>query len=210
MKIIPIFPEYIFEFDYPDHDKYYENWTSSIMRGEYPSKREPPRGSKKPVTFTHHDLHEKEFFAPITQFMHECLRQSMVQMGYLDNVKITSMWGTHQREKQHHPFHYHPNSFLSAVYYCYTDSPNTSGTVFINSNINRLDMIRPEPDPQREMLIRGDHHIPFHMGKVIVFGSSILHRTEINTDGHRVILALNSMPSGPTNTNRIETYHFWE
>lgn len=210
MKMIPIFAEPIFEFDYPDHEKYYLDWAFAVMGNQFPSKRGPTGNRKKPVTFTHHDLHEQELFSPITTFMHECLKQSMAEMGYLDKVKITSMWGTHQKENEHHPFHYHPNSFLSAVYYCYTDTPSPSGTVFINSNINRLDMIRPEPDPNKQMLIRGEHHVPFRMGKVIVFLSSTLHRTEMNVKGNRVIFALNSMPSGVANSNRIETYHFWE
>lgn len=210
MKVTPIFSEYIFEFQYPDHDKYYKNWAMEIMKGKFPSKRNLPEHQKKPVTFTHADLHEIELFNPIRDFMHQCIKQSMSELGYSDKTKVTAMWATYQKEKDYHPYHFHPNSFLSAVYYCYTNSNKTYGTTLIDSNVNRLDMIWPEFDKTKELKRKWNHQVPFEMGKVLIFTSSTMHRTETNETCDRVIIGMNSMPSGLVHENGIEHYHFWE
>jgi hypothetical protein len=210
MKITPIFSEYIFEFEYPDHEKYHKLWAEKIIDGNYPVKRKLPQSLKKPVTFTHADLHEIDFFNPIRDFMQQCLSQSMVELGYGEKIKTTAMWATYQKYKDHHPFHYHPNSYLSAIYYCYTDSPGTHGTTFYNPNANRYDVIWPHFDDVNGLKRKFNHHMPFEMGRVVVFVSSTLHSTEVNHDCNRVIIAMNSMPSGLVHEKGIEHYHFWE
>lgn len=210
MKVIPIFPEYVFEFEYPDHEKYNREWASQIIENKFPSKRKIPDHLKKPVTFTHADLHELELFNPIRDFMQECIRESMQELGYSDKIKTTAMWATYQKEKNYHPFHYHPNSYLSAVYYCYTNSFKTYGTVLIDSNANRLDMIWPQYNDVQNLKRKWNYNIPFEMGKVVIFSSSTLHRTDTNENCDRVIIGMNSMPSGLVHEKGIEHYHFWE
>ena len=94
MKIVPIFSEYIIEFDYPDHEKYNEQWKKIVLDKKYKYEKI----KNKFITHSKPNLHKQEEFLPLADFMSDCISKGMNELGFQPDFSITSMWYTYQNE----------------------------------------------------------------------------------------------------------------
>lgn len=212
MKVTPIFPEYIFEFDYPDHEKYKNSLIESIRSQEHVSepikRREMFAKRKTGLIATHPDLHKEKLFISIRDFMHTCINQSMGYLGFKEQSKITSMWANLQTKGASNFIHSHYNTYMTAVYYLYSSNGYAQGTNFYNPNYLTHSIITPPYDYMKEPKIVNTFASKFEEGKVIVFHGFMKHSTDNNLDDERMIIGINTMPTGDTNRDSHDRYSY--
>jgi hypothetical protein len=212
MKVTPIFPEYIFEFDYPDHSTHKNDLVNKIRSQEFIyeplQRREMFAKRKTGIITTHPDLHKEKVFIPIRDFMHTCINQAMGYLGFKEQSKITSMWANIQTKGTANPSHSHYNTYMTAVYYLYSSDGLAEGTTFHNANYTRYSIISPPYDYTKESKIRENYYSKFEEGKVVVFHGFMRHSTSICMDHERMIIGINSMPVGDTNRDSHDRYSY--
>jgi len=204
MKIIPIFAEHIIEFDYPDHEKYYEQWTQSILEKKYVNKK--MKTTK--LTFSDPNLHKKDEFNPLTEFMKDCIAKGMDEFGFIPDFSVTSMWYTVQNRGNYHQLHTHQNCFLAGLYYMTSKNKKAKGTQFISPNTSKYSCIYPKRNDKSSNLMQTSYSLDFIPGKVYVFPASIMHYTNPCEDDGRIIIGMNTMPYGFANTDPFDRYFY--
>lgn len=213
MKTIPLFPDYLFEFDYPDHDKYQDDWVKRIrsIQDYYEPHRQRDmvsgRGLNSLIT-SKPNLYEEEIFHPIRDFLQESVNKALDEMGYLPQSTITSMWSNYQTKGGMNSSHTHFNTYLVAIYYLYRSGTLTQGTRFLNRNYTRYSIITPPINYMKDQMIQPDFQPDFVPGKVYVFHSFLQHATHMNEDDERMMIGINTMPLGKTNCDPWDRYNY--
>lgn len=212
MKVTPIFSEYIFEFDYSEHDKYKDSLIDKIKSLElyYEPLRRQESFAKQTtgIITTHPDLHKEDLFVPIRDYMHECINRSMGYLGFKEQSQITSMWSNIQNKGSTNPIHSHYNTYLTALYYLHSSNGMAEGTTFHNASYDKHSIITPPFDYMKEPKIRDTHQVSFKEGKVIVFHGFLKHSTNKCIDNQRIIIGMNTMPVGDTNRNPWDRFSY--
>jgi uncharacterized protein (TIGR02466 family) len=109
-----------------------------------------------------------------------------------DSFEITQCWANRSKKGQHYRFHYHPNSFLSGIFYL--TSGGGGNTVFKSQD-------RPQIMPNVRRLKKWNtiscETVP-EAGKLILFPSHVDHKTlpHANPDDARYVIAFNVMFTG--------------
>lgn len=105
-------------------------------------------------------------------------------------IYITQSWINYTYNLQEHHHHYHPNSFLSGVFYIET---NNDSLTFINPlrpNIVIESLVNTEYNS-------GEIHIPVNANDLVIFPSYLEHKvTQLKRQGTRISLAFNTYVSG--------------
>ena len=206
MQTIEIFPTVIHKFIFNDHLKYKDEWMLFLHQSSaYTNTRKSAR-----VDFTDPNLHKTARFRPFAEFLQDSLEQVMYDLGYVPSIQITACWATRHKDRQHHYRHMHQNSFLGGVYYL-SGNQNSSGTTFHRSpTVNTA--ISPAVRHDGNLKMGNTWNADFEEGTLIIFPAWLEHSTGFNlmehTNQHRHVLAFNSMPVGPTNTDEFDRYNY--
>lgn len=110
------------------------------------------------------------------------------------SIKITNSWIAKSQPGESHHTHEHPNSIVSGVLYIKADEGAGdfklihSGPIYDRMEFN-YDLRRYSPVNSRSW------QFPVRTGDIIIFPSSCLHRTNVNTT-ERIILGFNSFVEG--------------
>jgi hypothetical protein len=203
MREISLFTENIYEFEYQDHFKQQRQLVSLIKSGTLNST------DKHRITFSRSNLHNNKEFEPVTEFMQNCVKEAMYAMGYVPNVRVTSMWSTYQKNNEFHHYHTHNNTFLAAVYYLHCKNPKLAkGTVFFNTNYPKYSPIMPNAHKDFPKKIQSLRKFDFVVGNVYVFPACIPHMTAPNEDEERIIIGMNTMPLGLADDDEYDKYKY--
>jgi len=214
MKIIPLFPDYLFEYDYPDHEKNKDLLIERIrsLKDYYPphKQRDEVSGKLNTLITSHPDIYKDELFIPIKDYLKSCVNETLSQLGFMPNSTITSMWTNYQTKNGVNQSHTHFNTYLVAIYYLHCSNNLARGTRFLNRNFTRYSIITPPIDYMKDQMIKADYETNFIPGKVYVFHSFLQHATYPNEDEERMMIGINAMPLGKTNCDPWDRYNYSE
>ena len=144
---------------------------------------------------------------PVTDFLYDCLKDVMVQLGYVPDIGLTSMWANRYRPGGFIKQHVHTNCFLAVVFYAYDQNNHAGGTVFHDSQRN-VHIIRPRALDNSNLFFKPDAELDFEEGTCAVFPSWALHSTMPSQSEYRIIIAADAVPIGRTNLSHYEQYVF--
>lgn len=207
MKEICLFTENIYEFEFQDHFKYQNSLVQTIKSGKIDNILNHKMKNK--LVYSRPDLHTLPEFKSVTDFMEQCVKDTMYAMGYVPNIKINSMWSTYQKQNQFHHYHTHVNTFLAAVYYLYCKNPRLAkGTIFHNTNYPKYSSITPKLHRKTNRLTKSKYELDFIPGRIYVFPACIPHMTAPNEDEERIIIGMNTMPLGVADDDQFDKYEY--
>lgn len=198
-----IFPTPIFIYRFKEFEKYREEMYRYFENDQIWLGNEV----RNNLIATRANLHKEPCLAPFIQFVHESLQDAMARLGYMRDIGITSTWATKQLKGGHHHHHVHRNSFLSAVFYLRDDSGNAYGTTFHDPNLP-FRQIDPPADKAKEQFYRASITSEFLPGILNIFPSWAAHSTHLSNSENRIVIAVNAMPIGKTNTDHYDRYNF--
>lgn len=159
------------------------------------------------LKFTTPNLNKIRQFQPLAEFIEKCLTQYVIDLGFLPQFQITSMWATSQRRGGWHHRHTHGNSYVAGAYYLHsTDAEKSAGTRFYNPQ--HMNVIVPPLDKTRPRLMASEHVMPFVEGEMSVFPAWLPHDTPHNKADLRRIVGFNAMPMGVTNSDTFDRFHY--
>jgi len=122
-------------------------------------------------------------------------------MGINDEIEIQQSWVNKNATGEYHPEHYHPNSFISGVFYVSSDEEKGAPITFkselhkSNFSIQKL----PE-DPHRKYYpcTANTYNYPSVPGQLLLFSSMTSHLVPANlSDRNRISLSFNTYPKLP-------------
>jgi len=204
MEQLNLFSIPVFRFKFTNHVGLKNSIMDTLINPEIYQENTGPTNS---LHLTNPNLHRQENLKPFVDFAHDCLRATMMQLGFEPLIQLTGLWATQHSTGEYHHRHSHSNSFLAGVYYL-NGMPNSAGTRFFNTHRNHRQII-PARLPNQEMLISNTHTVPFIEGTLLVFPSWLEHNTEPNQSvSARHILSFNAMPVGPTNQDQFDRYNY--
>ena len=137
-------------------------------------------------------LHELDDFQDLVT----CVRHTVsgilrfLQIGY-DAFEITACWATILARGAEHKVHYHPNNFLSGVYYVRTHAG--ADTINFHDPRNQTGVIRP---PVVQLTAENTDQVVVRVkdGTLLVFPSWLKHSVDANTsEAERISISFNVM-----------------
>ena len=192
----------VWRFEYPDFDKDRDSLVRYLSKDEhYISERE-----KNGLQITQANLHKDPNLKKLRDFFIACCETSMNEMGYEPKCGLTSMWATRQRAGGYHHQHRHLNSFLGGSFHLFDATNNASGTVIVNTDISKY-VIEPALNG-KEKMFSPYANMPFVPGTLVLFPAWTSHFTQPTNCTNRIIVALNAMPIGKTNSDHFDRYNF--
>ena len=122
-------------------------------------------------------------------------------LGIDDEIEIQQSWINVNKPGQNHPEHYHGNSFISGVFYLYSDqkegSPITFKSELHKSNFSIL-TVPKDPFANYYPSIAGSFSYPSIPGELILFSSTTTHLVPTNNSNEvRISLSFNTYPKIP-------------
>ena len=122
-------------------------------------------------------------------------------LGIDDEIDIQQSWINVNKPGQNHPEHYHGNSFISGVFYLYSDqkegSPITFKSELHKSNFSIL-TVPKDPFANYYPSIAGSFSYPSIPGELILFSSTTTHLVPTNNSNEvRISLSFNTYPKIP-------------
>jgi len=202
MEEISLFSIPLYKFKFADHELH----KPKIMK--YLSNEKVYKdNSRRHIDFSGPNLHNLPEFSEFAKFAMDSLNESMINLGYVPSIQITSLWATRHRENLFHHRHTHNNSFLVGVYYLNGSTKNSGTTFFTN---NRCNQIVPARLPNTKLRIASKWTSSFEEGTLLIFPSWLEHDTDVNIliNSDRYILSFNSMPVGKTTSDIFDRYNY--
>jgi uncharacterized protein (TIGR02466 family) len=145
------------------------------------------------VTTTTGDLHLHPEIESLIDFFKESVELYFQQMGYTyDIFYITECWANRYEDGQYFHYHYHPNSYLSGIFYL--TSGGGGNTVFKAHEKHEI-----VPKIKRRTKWNASYcHIAPEAGTLILYPSHLDHKTLPHKDSNRVryTIAFNVMING--------------
>jgi hypothetical protein len=195
----------VWRFHYPDFENDQEYFVRYLAQDNlYISERE-----KNGLQITRANLHKDHTLKKLTEFIHSCSKYAMNDMGYLDSCGITSMWATRQKPGGFHHMHSHGNSFLGGSFHMFDVDGSASGTVFPNLSAEKY-VLQPARSKKKELMLKSHEEMKFVPGTLIMFPAWATHQTSPTNCQYRIIVGVNVMPIGKTNTDHFDRYNFPE
>lgn len=136
-------------------------------------------------------LHKNKKYSDIVKYFESCLEEIKDWYNFdAEQFSLTQMWVNKTLNGGHHPTHYHPNSYLSGVFYfgeggdiCFKDPVDKRlSQIMVQNELETLHFCHP---PKR--------------GLLLIFPSWLHHGTKNNHTDERWSLSFNSLPNGKTN-----------
>ena len=131
-------------------------------------------------------------------------------LGIRDEIEIQQSWINVNKPGQNHPEHYHGNSFISGVFYIFSDqkegSPITFKSELHKSNFSIL-TVPEDPYAKYYPSVAASFNYPSVPGQLILFSSTTTHYVPRNTTKTpRVSLSFNTYPKIPFGGKKALTY----
>ena len=131
-------------------------------------------------------------------------------LGINSEIEIQQSWVNLNKPGQHHPEHYHGNSFISGVFYISSDqkegSPITFKSELHKSNFSIL-TVPEDPFFKYYPSVAASFNYPSVPGQLILFSSTTTHLVPANnSDEVRVSLSFNTYPKIPFGSRESLTY----
>ena len=131
-------------------------------------------------------------------------------LGISDEIEIQQSWINVNKPGQNHLEHYHGNSFISGVFYLYSDQKEGSPIIFKSelhkSNFSIL-TVPDDPFAKHHPSVAAGFSYPSVPGELILFSSTITHLVPTNnSDDVRVSLSFNTYPKIPFGRKENLTY----
>lgn len=202
--LLKLFYTPIWQFKYPDFKEDYEFLITYFTNDEiYLQERE-----RNYLQITRANLHRDPRLAKLKDFYIECAKVAMTEMGYIDDVQITSMWATRQAKGGHHHEHIHNNTFIVGLLYLLNVDNGGPGTTFVNSSANLYQML-PTGNSKPKMF-KKDFETTFVPGDFHIFPGWLSHYTKISQSPYRIVVPANFMPVGKTNDDHFDRFNYKE
>ena len=121
-------------------------------------------------------------------------------LGFNDEIEIQQSWVNISKKGQYLFEHYHPNSFISGVFYFASDqekgSPITFKSDLHKSNFS-VQKLSETGDKYYPSAAQSCHH-PSIPGQLLLFSSTVTHMVQANeSDKDRISLSFNTYPKLP-------------
>jgi uncharacterized protein (TIGR02466 family) len=194
----------VYRDNFEDHAEYKDTFLEFCKREEIYSKN-----SRHPevLQLSHPDLHKEAVFNPLVSFFKTKISEAFVDMGFIPNFEITSMWSTRQPKGGYHHRHMHFNTFLAGVYYL-DGNEKSSGTRFYCPH-NYHKIISPARIDNTHPKLLSTFMIPFEEGSLLMFPGWLEHTSDRNrNEDPRTIIGFNVMPIGKTNIDTFDRYNY--
>ncbi len=155
-------------------------------------------------------LDEKEL-SGLKKFCLESVQEYISDvLGISDEIEIQQSWINVNKPGQHHPEHYHGNSFLSGVFYLSSDQEGGAPIAF-KSELHKSNfsiLIHPDnPYAKYYSYLAASFKYPSVPGQLLVFSSTTIHSVPQNqSDSVRVSLSFNTYPKIPFGSKKGLTY----
>lgn len=137
-------------------------------------------------------LHRLEDFQDLVVCVHRTVAGILqfLRIGY-DEFEITACWATILARGAEHKVHYHPNNFLSGVYYLRTHPG--ADTINFHDPRNQTGIIRP---PVIELTAENTDQVVVRVknGTLLIFPAWLRHSVDANTsEEERISISFNVM-----------------
>ena len=142
-------------------------------------------------------------------------------MGINDEIEIQQSWVNKNSPGENHPEHYHPNSFISGVFYVESD-PIKGSPITFKSELHKSNFsVQKLPHSYMTALQSGEqdkplkyypctansYNYPSIPGQLILFSSMTSHVVPVNlSDKNRISLSFNTYPKLPFGERNGLTY----
>jgi uncharacterized protein (TIGR02466 family) len=206
MEEMNLFPTTIWRFKFQDHILYKDKIMSYLSNPDV--YKDNTRNNR--LYFTNPNLDKLPEFSELKNFIHESLKEVMINLGYEPSIQFTGMWATKHENSGYHHRHSHSNSYLAGVYYL-SGTNNNSGTIFYNNNRYNRSIIPARLKGKREK-ITNSCQTPFEEGALIIFPAWLEHDTYTNdidrTNSVRHVVGFNTMPLGMTTHDEFDRWSY--
>lgn len=139
-----------------------------------------------------HDLHKLEEFRELVTCIKEAVRRALdFQKISEEAFEITGLWANLNAPGVAHRIHYHPNNFLSGIYYVQTQEG--ADTVIFHDPRSQTGIIRP---PVTELTAENTDQVVVKIknGMLLLFPSWLSHSVDANkSDETRISISFNIM-----------------
>lgn len=188
-KIAEIFPTIVVGYENKDYLKTNSKLLELMEAEEFQGEQ----GVLHPLQTKDNHLERREEYRFLYDWIDECLedyRQSFKLMT--EKLSISLSWANKSEKLNEHRSHFHPNSWISGIYYI-TDNPTP--TYFETPLPGKTGIVVQS----NGMLGANVWTCPATTGELILFPSWLEHFTEASTfPGKRITISLNVMPKGVT------------
>jgi uncharacterized protein (TIGR02466 family) len=188
--VIPMFPTLVWKVEL--HTQLSEAINAKALAALSLMRRDQPPlapGAGWQSTQTLHDMNEfQELMTCVRHTVSGILR--FLQIGY-DAFDITACWATILAPGAEHKVHYHPNNFLSGVYYVRTCAG--ANTINFHDPRGQAGIIRP---PVTKLTAENTDQVVVRVnnGTLLVFPSWLRHSVDANTSkDERISISFNVM-----------------
>ena len=188
MRIEPLFPLPLGVFEYPGAE-------AARLKVRAWLEAAPRRYIQNEGNLTLEDfaLHREPCMTELAAFFEACLRNYLEAVGHdVPNFAITQCWLNINRPGERHHRHYHPNSFVSGVYYL--EAATQSGSIaFHRPGLAELLPSRLRATPFTFDVWQEEPNT----GKLVLFPSRLEHSVQPNRSGaDRLSISFNVMFRG--------------
>ena len=185
-----LFPSFIWVHDLPAAraEQLNQRWFHDLDRMTAPRPKLPPWQTWQ----TEQNLHHFAEFAELVEMINAASQSVLdkMQIEY-DGFRITALWANINPKGTPHPPHFHPNNFLSGVYY--VAAAEGADKIVFHEPRPQLDIIAPHVKsytkytaPSQEVRIRP--------GRMVLFPAWLTHSVPVNrSEGLRISIAFNVM-----------------
>jgi len=182
---------------YPNEN--YLNMNAKMLKILESEKFNPSKYGYDPEQTVDNHLENREEYSEFFSWVQTCLDDYKEHFELMtEGLRVSLSWVNRSTKYSEHRSHYHPNSYISGIYYVtdnptptYFECPNDkkrSGIVIVSNSVL-------------------DHNVwtaPANTGELILFPSWLQHFTEPHPfEGFRMTLSLNVMPVGITNPKTL-------
>lgn len=194
-NIAPLFPTIVVGYE----NENYLDMNTKLLKLLDKEEFYPSKYGYDPEQTKDNHLENREEYSEFFSWVQTCLDDYKEHFGLMtEGLRVSLSWANKSTQYTEHRRHYHPNSYISGIYYItdkpsptYFDCPVTvkrTGVVVVSQSIL-------------------DHNVwtcPSATGELVLFPSWLEHYTEPQPfEGNRYTLSINVMPVGITNKNTL-------
>jgi uncharacterized protein (TIGR02466 family) len=123
----------------------------------------------------------------------------VLQYSKKTNIYVTQSWLNMSKKDEYHHVHFHPNSFLSGVFYLKTVIDDS-----ITFHKNEMEQITPDIEKNNDYN-SSITNMPIKDNMLIIFPSSTIHGvSKIQSNDTRISLAFNTFLKGELGTAQLD------
>jgi uncharacterized protein (TIGR02466 family) len=188
-KIAEVFPTVVVGYA----NKNYLKMNSKLLELMEVEEFHGEQGVLHPLQTKDNHLERREEYRFFYDWIDECLEDYRQEFKLMtEKLSVSLSWANKSEQLNEHRAHYHPNSWISGIYYI-TDNPTP--TYFETPLPGKTGIVVQSEG----MLSANIWRCPASTGELVLFPSWLEHFTEPSTfPGKRITISLNVMPKGVT------------